>query len=126
MKINGIEVELTVETSWEWCLRMWDDVDERLSFNRYYSVEIAKFEFCEEKGITDLSHDCFFCEYAGQGQFIDPVLCDSKCPGALAANYKYKENNKVLWCCQKGKNFADNPHEFNLYLKELNERRKNG
>lgn len=115
MKINGIEIKLTEDLSWQWCLRQWDFVEDFVK-KGLGDVGAAKKAFLSKHHITEVTYDCFFCEY----DLYHEGDCTS-CPGVIKS--KHNIYTDILWCKQKGKNFFKNPLEFHKYLKELNEER---
>lgn len=110
---------MTLEKTWEECLRMWKwiadvrlgEIDDGL---RGLDVVDLKHIWITANNYVDVFSDCFFCDYAVKhGSEAMPGDC-KECPG----QYVRKGFN-----CHKNPVYRNNPVEFCILLIKLNNER---
>lgn len=100
---------MTLEKTWQKCLKMWRQIVKEWKENRYLDVEVLKENWLQ-KNDPDVSllSDCYFCNYDDNG-------CN-KCPGRLVS--------PSFDCTDDRYNFEYHPDKFLQKLEQLNRKRK--
>ena len=111
-------MRLTLDESWELCLKQWPWIIKQLDGGSKEIVEELKDQWLEENGFTDICicNECFFCEYAYQH---DKSFCPTKCP--LCPGRKIDTD---FFCLRDDYHYQKSPHKFYEKLLSLNKKRK--
>ncbi len=110
---------MTLEKTWEECLRMWKWIAEEgvniLNADVHDRVSYLKMIWLSINGYSRIYNDCFFCDYVEKHGRSSDWKCCIYCPAQ-----KVDEG----FCCQDyGTHWSSNPIEFYERLVELNEKR---
>lgn len=118
-----IREKLTLEEAWKYCMDMWEWISENYE-GKLNAGNLKKKWLKKNRIKREISHDCFFCEYASQhGEFLKSIgnnkyYC-SNCPGTLISKTFHCENHKSY-------HWIHDPKQFYkkltiLYIKFLKE-----
>ena len=105
-------MKLTLDESWEYCLKMWKWIS-RKCLDEDHDVVGLKEQWLNENGFGDeyIEGDCFFCD----NDHNNKDDCDF-CPARLVDSTFCCTNNYYHW--------RERPREFYKKLKELNRKRR--
>lgn len=104
-------IELTLDETWEKCLKMWRWIVKQIKLHPYSNVEVLKRKWLKKYGFGKIYNDCFFCDYTFKHASIE---CD-KCPAFLVDRYFHCTSNEYCW--------EKKPAEFLKKITELNKQR---
>jgi ribosomal protein S14 len=109
--------KLTLDETWELCLKMWKWIDEGTNGNEYNldsPVEELKGVWLDGHHIDEITGDCLFCSYKHShgGDALDDC---SKCPA--------KKVDKSFTCLSEECNYKYRPRAFYRKLVALNKKR---
>ena len=110
---------MTLEKTWEECLRMWKWIAgiklDKINYSlRGTDVLRLKEIWLNANNYVDVYNDCFFCDYATKAHGgVDPGSCKN-CPAQFV---------EAGFNCCAYPNYASKPIEFYNLLVELNKKR---
>lgn len=109
-------MKLTLDKSWELCLKQWRWIAKRIRADNEYGAVALKYVWLRKNGIIKQPHaGCFFCEYGKQHKKGSSAYCDY-CPA--------KKIDKEFYCEHPEYHYSYLSLKFYAKLLKLNRKRK--
>jgi len=116
---------MNLDETWKNCLSMWRHAARKIraiaGFNQMPCnnqsdlIDEIKDAWCEKRDFKNITHDCFFCNFAGSTH-TRSLCCNEKCPARRVDNSFYCDNDNY--------HYLHNPIAFYNKLMALDRKRK--